>query len=287
VQGSALLNRGDFNVAWSNITVTGAGSEQCGSSVWFENQGNLSVNGMTISNENPGAPGTGCLGNGAFGFGLIGSANATLTNLTVDAAGAYGRPFKTTASRWNTLNSVTVKNGVSADNGMTLNYYSSDNTFNYCTVTNNGAGTGTGTGNAGINTFGNFNQYNTFNRCKVSGNGNLQFYISGFDALRLAQDSHNTVRGGSFRGLSSSEAVMLIEGDGTFITGATISGPGSQGIYLDTQASNACVNNNTFTVDSGLSTAISANSNGDLGLGNILNGLASNLTDGICAPPLP
>jgi hypothetical protein len=81
--------------------------------------------------------------------------------------------------------------------------------------------------------------------------------------------------------------VILIEGDGTYITGATINGPGPQGIYLDVQASNACANNNTFTPGSGLGAAISANGSGDLGLGNILNSLGNNLTAGICAPPLP
>jgi hypothetical protein len=287
VQGAALLNRGDFNVAWSNISVTQAGSAQCGSAVWFEKQGNLSVNGLSISNENQGASGTGCLYNGAFGFELQASANSTISNLSVDAAGAYGRPFKTSAARYNTFNSPTVKNGVQAYNGISLEYYSSHNTFNSCVVTNNGAGTGTGTGNAGIITFGNFNQYNSFNNCTVSGNGNVQFYISGYDALRLAADSHNTVSGGTFTGSNSVEAVLLIEGDGTYITGTTISGPGAQGIYLDTQASNACVNNNTFTLVSGLGTAISANSSGDLGFGNILNLLSSNLTAGTCAPPLP
>jgi hypothetical protein len=287
VQGAALLNRGDFNVAWSNISVTQAGSAQCGSAVWFEKQGNLSVNGLSISNENQGASGTGCLYNGAFGFELQASANSTISNLSVDAAGAYGRPFKTSAARYNTFNSPTVKNGVQAYNGISLEYYSSHNTFNSCVVTNNGAGTGTGTGNAGIITFGNFNQYNSFNNCTVSGNGNVQFYISGYDALRLAADSHNTVSGGTFTGSNSVEAVLLIEGDGTYITGTTISGPGAQGIYLDTQASNACVNNNTFTLVSGLGTAISANSSGDLGFGNILNLLSSNLTAGTCSPTLP
>src|SRR6266478_2013892 len=162
VQGAALLNHAHFNVAWSNITVTGAGSAQCGDAVWFQDQGNLSVNGMSVSNENPGAPGTGCLYNGAFGFGMVESANGILTNVTIDASGAYGRPFKTTSTRWTTFNSLTV---------------------------NNGAGTGTGTGNAGINSFGNFNQYNTFNNCTVTGNGNIQFYVSSYDALRLGQDS--------------------------------------------------------------------------------------------------
>jgi hypothetical protein len=255
--------------------------------VWFENQGNLSINGMSISNENQGASGTGCLYNGAFGFELIASANSTITNLTVDAAGAYGRPFKTTAARYNTFNSPTVKNGVQAYNGISLEYYSSHNTYNSCVVTNNGAGTGTGTGNAGIITFGNFNQYNAFNNCTVSGNGNVQFYISGYDALRLAQDHHNTVSGGTFTGSNNASPVLLIEGPSTYITGTTIQGQGPQGLYLSTPANNACVNNNIFMPTSGLSSAISVNSSGSLGLGNILNLLSSNLSVGLCGPPLP
>jgi hypothetical protein len=287
VQGAALLNRGDFNVSWTNISVTQAGSAQCGSAVWFEKQGNLSINGLSISSENQGASGSGCLDNGAFGFELQASANSTISNLSVDASGAYGRPFKTSAARYNTFNSPIVKNGVQAYNGISLEYYSSHNTYNNCTVSNNGAGTGTGTGNAGIITFGNFNQYNSFNNCTVSGNGNVQFYISGYDALRLAADSHNTVSGGTFTGSNSSEAVMLIEADGTYITGATINGPGAQGIYLDTQASNACLNNNSFTFGSSLAAAIIANGSHDLGLGNLLNLLGSNLILGTCGPPLP
>jgi polygalacturonase len=287
VQGSALLNRGDFNLSWSTISVTHAGSAQCGSAVWFENQGNLQINGLAISNENQGSSGSGCLANGAFGFELVASANSSISNLSVNASGAFGRPFKTTAARYNTFNSTSVQNGAAAYNGISLEYYSSHNTYNNCSVSNNGAGTGTGTGNAGIITFGNFNQYNSFNNCTVSGNGNVQFYISGYDALRLAQDSHNTISGGTFTGSNSSEAVILIEGDGAYITGATINGPGPQGIYLDTQATNACVNNNTFTAGTSLGTAISANSTGDLGLGNILNLLGNNLAGGTCAPPLP
>jgi len=289
VIGSAFYSWGAFNLAFKNITVTGAGSENCGEAVALLDQGNLSVSGMSLSSLNPGqTPGfTGCLGDGAFGLELDAAANGILSNITINAAGAYGRPLKLTDGRWNTFNSLTTENNVWTTNGMILNWYSSHNTFNNCTIINNGVGTSPGQGQAGINTFGNFNQYNTFNNCTVSGNGNVQFYISGFDALRLAQDSHNTVSGGTFTGSNSSVAVMLIEGDGTFITGATINGPGPQGIYLDTQASNACVNNNTFTAGSGLNTAISANSSGDLGLGNILNLLGSNLTLGVCAPPLP
>jgi hypothetical protein len=284
VQGAALLNRGDFNVAWSNITVTGAGSAQCASAVWFEKQGNLSVNGMSISNENPGASGTGCLYNGAFGFELQASANGTIANLTVDASGAYGRPFKTSAARYNTFNSTTVKNGVQAYNGISVEYYSSHNTFNNCVVTNNGAGTGTGTGNAGINSFGNFNQYNTFNNCTVTGNGNIQFYVSSYDALRLGQDSNVTVNGGTYTGTASGGPAIEVEGASVYIKGATISGPGSSGIDFSSYGTNGCINNNTFISGTGLSAAINSSGSGNMGSGNILNGLTSNLTAGTCGP---
>src|SRR5258708_8547290 len=225
VQGSALLNRGDFNVSWSNITVTRAGSAQCGSSAWFENYGNIPINGLSLSNENQGTPMTGCLYNGAFGFELIGSSNNTSANVTVDHAGASGRPCKLGASRYNTLNSLTCKNGVAAFNGVAIHYYSSHNTFNNCVITNNGAGTGTGTGNAGINSFGNFNQYNTFNNCTVSGNGNIQRLVNSFHALRLAHDSYTTINGGTFTGENKTEPVIIIEGPNASIHTATINVP--------------------------------------------------------------
>jgi len=210
-----------------------------------------------------------------------------VVNLTVnDASGGQGRPFKTTAVRYSTFNSVTVENGSNNYNGMSIEYYSSHNTFNSCAATNNSPTGGTMTGNAGINLFGNFNQYNTFNNCTVSGNGNVQFFISSWDALRLAQDSHNTVSGGSFTGtdVTQVEAVLDIEGDSAYIHDASISGPGGYGLYLDGHASNACVNNNTFTAGSspGLIGAINANGTNDRGLGNNTNGLSSNLTPGTC-----
>jgi len=285
VRGSALLNRGDFNMSWSNIAVTGAGSAHCGSSAWFEDQGNLSVNGMSISNENPGTPGSGCLDNGAFGFELVGSANSTITNLSVDGARAYGRPFKTAASRWNTFNSLTVKNGVAAMNGISVEYYSSHNTFNNCVVTNNGAGTGTGTGNAGINSFGNFNQYNTFNNCTVTGNGNVQVSVGNWDALHLGQDSNFTINGGTYAGSNPQTAVIEIHGANAAVVAATINGRGAQGLYVS--STGACVNNNTFGISTGLGAAISSSNTTNIGSGNIVNGMSSDLTPGTCSPPLP
>ncbi len=285
VQGSAIINYADFNVTWTNMTITGAGSAACGSSAWFENQGNLSINGMTISNENPGTGG-GCLGNGAFGFSLHGSANNTITNLTVDGAGAYGRPLKTISANYNTFNSLTVKNGASFNNGISLEYYSSHNTFNNCVVTNNGANAGTDNGNAGINLFGNFNQYNTFNNCIVSGNGNLQVLVNNFDALNLGQDSYVTINGGTYTGTNTDLPVIAIIGANAYVASANINGLwGLGGLYLG--AINACVNNNTFGAGTGTgsSVGIQSNSATNIGSGNVINGYSSNLTAGTCTAP--
>ena len=270
VVSQALYGAGDFNLVWNNVTVTRAGNGS-GAAMGLYVQGNPSVNGASVSNLNPG------MAAGALGFQISAAAGGTFANITVDASGAYGRPFKTTAARWNTFNSITAKNGaLSYDDGISIEYYSSHNTFNNCVATNNGTA-GAGTGNGGIVTFGNFNQYNSFNNCTASGNGNIQFYISGFDALRLAQDIGNSVNGGTFTGSNSQEPVMQIEGGGTYIHNATFSGPGITGIYVSTQATYACVNNNTF--NSGLGT-VSVSTFNDLGLGNNPNN--GNLTQGTC-----
>ena len=266
-------------MAWSNITVTRAGSAQCGSAAWFEGQGNLSVNGLSISSENQGT-GSGCLANGAFGFELIQSANGTISNVTVDASGAYGRPFKTTAARWNTFNSLTVKNGVAAYNGVSLEYYSSRNTYNSCVVTNNGAGAGTANGNAGINTFGNFNQYNSFVNCTVTGNGNVQFLVNNYDALRLGMDIGNTINGGTYTGTNTAEPAIAIYGSNAYVTSAYIYGPGADGLYLG--STNGCVNNNVFGAGTNLGAGIYSSSSSNVGANDIMNGNSSNLTAGTC-----
>ena len=269
---TALYGNSDFNLAWNNVAVTGAGNKN-GAAMGLFIQGNPSVNGASISSLNPGSA------SDAFGFEFSGSAGGVLRNITVDSTGAYGRPFKTVAARWNTFNSPTVRNGSLNDyNGISIEYYSSHNTYNNCVSANNGTAS-TGTGNAGINLFGNFNQYNTFNTCTVSGNGNIQFYISGYDALRLAQDSYNTVNGGTFTGFTSSDPTVLgIQGAGAYVHDATIDGPGAFGIYLDKQATYACVKNNTF--NSGLGGTINATAYRDLGSDNDPNN--GNLTRATC-----
>jgi hypothetical protein len=281
VQGAAVFSNGAFGVVFSNITISEAGSTACGDAWSLFMAGNITVSDLAVSHENPGMNG-GCLSGGAFGMGVSTVANSTFTRVRVDASGAYGRPFKTTAARWNTFNALTVQNGATFGNGVSLEYYSSHNTFNDCLVTNNGAGTGTGTGNAGINSFGNFNQYNTFNRCTVSGNGNVQFLTGNSDALRLGQDSYVSINGGTFSGTNDREPVILIAGTNASVTGARINGPGSAGLELD--FAHGCVNNNMFAGvfrSGGIAVLPSGSA---IGRGNALNGNGSNLTSGLCSP---
>jgi pectate lyase-like protein len=301
VKGAAIVGGGDFSVTWTNITVTAAGSEDCGGAAHFLQQGNLSVNTLSVSQENQQRSGSGAcfLNAGAFGFELITSANGTISNVSVDASGAWGRPFKTTAARWNTLNSVTVQNGSNInDNGITIEYFSSHNTYNDCFVTNNGTGTGT----AGINLFGNYNQYNVFSNCTVTGNANSQFVDSDFDRLQLGTDSNNAIVGGTYGAAPSAGiSVIILEAPYDSVSGATISGPaasGYSGIEMDGPngaapcAAHACINNNVFVPGSPpLTYAITSyfQNGGDIGSGNQLGGLNNNpngyFTAGTCTAP--
>jgi hypothetical protein len=271
----SLLANVTYGLNLNNVTLTSTAVNLAQLGIY--EHGNLSINGMTIS---------GARGGAAF---FSSGANDSVVNLLVnDMSGGQGRPFKTTAVRYSTFNSVTVENGSNNFNGISIEYYSSHNTFNNCTATANAGDAQMGS--AGINLFGNYNQFNTFNNCTVSGNGNVQFQIGSSDALKLARDVHNTVSGGSFTGVSNGESVMDIEGGGTYIHDATISGPvaaGWYGIYLESYATYACVNNNTFTTGSFLSqnqnAAINATAYHDLGSGNNYNNNnQGSLTPGTC-----
>jgi len=277
----SMFSEGNFNTAWNNVTATNNGNtDSCppaqeGTGMYFFRVGNPSANGITVSNMVPGT----C----AETFGIEftdGVANGTFTNITVDATGAYGRPFKSNALRYSTFNSFTVKNSPAVNNGVSPEYWTSHNTFNNCVVTNNG-GTGTGTGSAGIAFFGDYNQYNTFNNCTISGNGNIQV-ADGPDPVTGPTDIHNTISGGTITGSNSVAPVLYLGVPNFTVSGVTIKGPGTQGLVMDRSSANDCINNNTFSNSTGLTAAISSNSNTNVGSGNILNGLSSNLTPGTC-----
>jgi hypothetical protein len=264
VLGSALLHTLNYDTTFSNITVTGAGSEGCGAAFQGYQNSKMTFSGISLASLNPGTNRGRCLIDGAFGLEEVGLDNSTVGTTTVNSSGTSGgRPMKLTATRGTTFNTLTVKNGCCAFNGLSLEYYSSHNTFDSCAITNNG-GSGTGNGNAGINSFGNYNQFNSFNNCTVKDNGNVQILINNFDALRLGQDSNVT------------------------INGTTVGGAGT-GVMVN--ASNACINNNAFVAGSGLTAGIYVMNNTNAGSGNVLNGYSSNLPAGTCqsgqTPPKP
>lgn len=255
--GAALLHTMDYNLTLSNVTVTGAGSEGCQAALEGFGNSNVTMTGVSLSSLNPGTGTGACLGDGAFGVEESALDNGVVTNLTVNSAGAGGRPMKLTAARWNTWNSLTVENGNNAAgfNGLSYEYYSSHNLVNGGSILNNAGSSGSGS--AGINTFGNFNQYNTFYNLTVTGNGNVQVYNSGFDDLDLAEDWYDSYLGN------------------------TIGGSSTYGLLY--YGSHGCGAGNTF--NSGLSAGISVSSpsTGTVGSGNTLNGNSSNLTSGSCS----
>ena len=291
VQGAAIVASVLYGNNWSNINITAAGGEGCGAALTIELESSDVLNTASISNLNSGSGG-GCVGDGAFGFEPVsGVINNVYNNVTVNNAGTSGgRPVKLDASRYNTFNNLTVENGAGSFNGLSLEYYSSHNTFNSCVVQNNAASNGSGS--AGINIFANYNQYNTFNNCTITGNGNVQFVTGNPDTLGVVANSNNTINGGKVSGSNNGEPAVIIGEPNSSIQNATISGPGSPGIMLNSYASNACVSNNTFTAGSGLTAAISSSSGTNQGSGNTFNGYGSNLTQSSCAnsapvPPAP
>jgi hypothetical protein len=281
VQGAAVVGSVLYGNTWNNVTITAAGSAGCGAALTLELESGDVFNTASLSSLNPGAPGTGCLNNGAFGFAVAGAVNQnTYENVTVNSSGTGGgRPVKLDAARYNVFTSLTAENGVGGYDGFAIEYYSSHNAFNNCTATNNAATNGSGA--AGINLFANYNQYNTFNNCTVTGNGNVQFVTGNADTLSVVADSNNIINGGTYTGSNNVEPAIISGEPGFYITGVTIDGDGSgTGLSLNSNSSNNCSNSNTFVAShGGISSSVSSN----VGSGNTLNsGNSSNLTSGSC-----
>jgi len=275
--GHGIFPQFNFNTSWTNINLSVDGCDDFG--IDFLGGGHNTVNGLTSSGGN----GAWCGGSGGSnGLGVKQTADSTFANITVDKAGTSGgRPMKLDGARYNTFNNLTVKNGPSGFNGLSVEYYSSHNTFNSPVIQGNQSCNGCG--GAGVNMFGNYNQYNTFNNPTITGNGNVQFYQYG---VAQFADSHTTISGGTLgAGVSAgSNAVISLSSDSSYAHNVMISGPAGPGIGMSGSTTNSCINNNTFMTGTGLGSAISSNGSTNTGLGNILNGLTSNLTAGTCGP---
>jgi hypothetical protein len=283
VAWSAIASINGYNNSYANITITHAGTNNGGSiggsAVSLQQQGNLNVNGVSISNMNV----------GAFGFIPFREANGTFSNISVDATGTgSGRPFKTNSSAHNTFNNISVNRSEAAYyQGITLEYFSHHNVWNACKVTNNVGSPN----NSGIALYGDVsngnnqgsNHYNTFNNCTVTGNSGYAIWVS--------DNNNNTeINGGTYTGVAGQYVIAFDDSspcctNNAYIHNATIDGPGSIGVFIENSSKNACINNNTF--GSGLSSGIYVTDPSDMGTGNTMNGMSSNLTAGTCGPPLP
>ena len=238
-----------FKNAFNNITIMHVGSATNGGfcqAAELDWQGDVSVNNFAISNLN-----LGMLSplRGTFGISIVGEANGTFSNVSVDNAGTgAGRPFKLNSAVYNTSNNLTVQHTEGQYyGGITINYYSSHNTFNNCQISN------LASSNAGIQMYGNIgnganegnNHYNTFNNCTISAPGNIAVW-------NIDSNDHMEINGGSYSGTCGRHIAVgySAASNNAYIHNATISSPGSPGIAL-MNGTGSCVNNNTF---SGIST---------------------------------
>jgi hypothetical protein len=281
VAWSAIASINGYNNSYANIAITHAGTNNGGSiggsAVSLQQQGNLNVNGVSISNMNV----------GGFGFIPFREANGTFSNISVDATGTgSGRPFKTNSSAHNTFNNISVNRSEAAYyQGITLEYFSHHNVWNNCKVTNNVGSPN----NSGIALYGDVsngnnqgsNHYNTFNNCTVTANAGFAIWVS---------DNNNNIEinGGTYTGVAGQYVIAFDDSspcctNNAYIHSVTIGGPGSIGIFIENSSKNACINNNTF--GSGLSSGIYVTDASDIGTGNTMNGMSSNLNAGTCAPP--
>jgi hypothetical protein len=282
VSCSAIAAVNGYNDSYANITITHAGTNNgCnigGSAVSLQQQGNLNVNGVSISNMNV----------GGFGFIPFREANGTFSNISVDGTGTgSGRLFKTNSAAHNVFNNISTNRDEGAYyQGITIEYFSHHNVWNNCKVTNNVSSSGA---NNGINLYGDVangnhqggNHYNTFNNCTVTGNNGSAIFVS---------DNNNNleINGGTYSAVAGLPVIDIGSpccANNAYIHNASIGGPGSIGIYIENGSASACINNNTFAP--GLSTSIDVTASSDIGSGNVLNGLFSNLTPGSCGAGLP
>lgn len=207
-----------YHNRFHDLTCTSCGNGG-GVSFWVLRQSLATIEALTIKNS--------AAQSDVFGFTVSQLNNSTISNVTVDAGGAKGRPIKLARTNHNIFNHVIAKNGTGAMNGISITDLSTFNTFNDCAALNNVQ--------TGIMTFGNFNQHNTFNRCTSKYNTLAQFG-QGKDAFGNYGDDFTTIDSGNYCcGLLSGGTIIWIRSDFCRITNATISndnGLASEGLIV-------------------------------------------------------
>lgn len=152
-----------------------------GVSFWLFRQSLLTLEKLSIVNSSAQSE--------VFGFTASQLTNSTVSDLTVNAGGSKGRPFKLARTNHTTFDRISVMNGAGAMNGISITDMSSYNTFHDCSALNNVQ--------TGIMMFGNFNQHNTFVNCTAKGNTVAQFG-QGKDAFGNYGDDFTTIEGGDY-----------------------------------------------------------------------------------------
>lgn len=207
-----------YHNRFRNITCTACGNGG-GVSFWVFRQSQATIENLTIRNS--------AAQSEVFGLTVSQLNNSTVSNVTVDAGEAKGRPFKLARANHNVFDHVTAKNGTGGMNGISITDISTYNTFNHCAALNNMQ--------TGIMMFGNFNQHNTFNNCTAKGNTVAQFG-QGKDAFGNYGDDFTSINGGDYCCSSrSGSAIIWIRSDHFSMTNATVNndtGLASQGLVV-------------------------------------------------------
>ena len=212
-----------------DITCTACGNGS-GVSFWGFRQSQVKIENLNITNSSTQSE--------VFGFTVSQFNNSTISNVTVDAGGAKGRPFKLARANHNVLRHVTAKNGTGAMNGISITDISTYNTFQDCVALNNTQ--------TGIMMFGNFNHHNTFENCTARGNTVAQFG-QGKDAFGNFGDDFTTIHGGDYCCATRGGTIIWIRSNHFTMTNATVhndDGFASEGLVVF--GAQAVVKDNTF-----------------------------------------
>jgi parallel beta-helix repeat protein len=204
--GGYTLDTGYYNSFHdSTCNQCGNGGSGGNNSVMLRRQTLPTVNNVAIVNTSKQA---------VFSFAMHQSHYGTISNVTVEAGGANGRPFKLLRASRNTFTNVTANHGGGGHNGFTISDISTYNTFTNCTASSNDG--------KGIAMFGNYNTHNTFTNCTAKYNTQAQFAQSP-DYAGHYNDHYTTISGGTYccqRGTNS--ALVSLESNNTSAIGLSI-----------------------------------------------------------------
>jgi hypothetical protein len=176
-----------------------------------------------------------------FSFSLRQVYFGSVSNITVHAGGAAGRPIKLLRTSQTSITDASEDNGAGGYNGIDVTDESTDNTFTNCFALSNDA--------SGIVLFGNHNTNNTFTNCVSKFNrGNAFAQVS--ENNGTYNDFFTVVNGGTFGSERTAANIMQINSNHFSIDGATIlddNGTAANGIVVGSGVDSASITNSIFS----------------------------------------